>query len=157
MRSLAVTPEAPVSESAIRLSNRYDVLESEEPVMQPMSVEKREFQPRRCRSHVSNVIISGRELENDLLRVEGKVNGRRASMLIDSGSTHDFISESFVQRNNMTTHLEPDTLHVTLADGSSSSRHLQTVGPLKVVIKDFSDDQLFTVFPLTRNSYSKVK
>ena len=46
--------------------------------------------------------------------------------------------------------LEPETLHVTLADGSSSSRHLQTVGPLKVVIKDFSDDQQFTVFPLTR-------
>ena len=53
VRSLAVTPEPPVSESAIRLSNRYDVPESEEPVMQPMSVEKREFQPRRHRSHVS--------------------------------------------------------------------------------------------------------
>ena len=61
------------SYTAIRLSNRYDVLESEEPVMQPMSVEKREFQPRRRRSHVSNVIISGRELANDLLRVEEKV------------------------------------------------------------------------------------
>ena len=150
VRSLPVTPEAPVSESAIRLSNRYDMLESEEPVMQPMSVGKREFQLRRRQCHVSNLITSGRELENDLLRVKGKVNGRRATTLIDSRSTHDFISGSFVQSNNMTTHLEPETLHVTLADGSSSSRHLQTVGPLRVVIKDFSDDQLFTVFPLTR-------
>ena len=52
VRSLAVTPKATVSESAIRLSNRYDVLESEEPVMRPMSVEKREFQPRLRRVQV---------------------------------------------------------------------------------------------------------
>ena len=37
--------------------------------------------------------------EHDLLRVEGRINGRKVVMLIDCGSTHDFISESFVQRH----------------------------------------------------------
>ena len=34
------------------------------------------------------------ETEHELLRVEGKINGRRALMLIDSGSTHDFMPNS---------------------------------------------------------------
>ena len=45
------------------------------------------------------------ETEHELLRVEGKINGRRALMLIDSGSTHDFIAEQFARRVNLPTEI----------------------------------------------------
>ena len=41
--------------------------------------------------------------EHDLLRVKGKINGRKAVMLIDSGSTHDFIAGSFVNQSALPT------------------------------------------------------
>ena len=89
-------------------------------------------------------------MEHDLLRVEGRIDGRRAIMLIDSRSTHDFISEAFVQRNGLVTESKDETLKVTLADGSSTSSGLKRTGPVKVIVKDFSDTQSFTVFPLSR-------
>ena len=86
--------------------------------------------------------------EHDLLRVEGRINGRKAVMLIDCGSTHDFISESFVQRHDIRTELGSESLQVTLADGRKTSLDLKTINALRVVVKDFKDEQHFTVFPL---------
>ena len=87
--------------------------------------------------------------ENELLLVHGKINGRRATMLIDSGSTHDFISQDFVRRHNLATVSSENTLNVTLADGTCGSRPMETVGPVKIVVRDFSEEQCFTVFPLS--------
>ena len=86
--------------------------------------------------------------EHDLLRVEGRINGRKAVMLIDCGSTHDFISESFVQRHDIRTELGSESIQVTLADGRKTSLDLKTTNGLRVVVKDFKDEQHFTVFPL---------
>ena len=86
--------------------------------------------------------------EHDLLRVEGRINGRKAVMLIDCGSTHDFISESFVQRHEIRTELGSESLQVTLADGRKTSLDLKTTNALRVVVKDFKDEQHFTIFPL---------
>ena len=44
--------------------------------------------------HVSNVSVKSSN-EHELLPVECNVNGRRAVMLIDSDSTHDFNAEGF--------------------------------------------------------------
>ena len=44
-------------------------------------------------------------------------------MLIDSGSTHDFISEDFVKRHSLATTSGPDDIRITLADGFTTSRH----------------------------------
>ena len=70
------------------------------------------------------------ETEHELLRVEGKINGRRALMLIDSGSTHDFIAEQFARRVNLPTEIGSEigseNLNVTLADGASSSFPMET-------------------------------
>ena len=95
--------------------------------------------------HVSKAMTDG---EHDLLVVQGKINGRRATMLVDSGSTHDFISEDFVKRHNLVTTSVPDDMRMTLADGSTTSRQIVTTDDVKVVVKDFSETQLFTVFPL---------
>eukprot|EP00117_Sycon_ciliatum_P021713 scpid95754/ scgid18948/ len=73
-------------------------------------------------------------------------------MLIDSESTHDLVSDSFVRNHNIPTETLADTLKVTLAiaDGSSTSSSLQRIGQVRVFVKDFSDLQSFTVFPLSR-------
>ena len=148
VRSLATKRKAP-NGYPVDIRNRYSVLELEEPTLQADSEDVAEQE-----SHVSNVDIAVQDtelpLEHDLLRVEGRINGRRAIMLIDSGSTHDFISEAFVQRNGLVTESKDETLKVTLADGSSTSSGLQRTGPVKVIVKDFSDTQSFTVFPLSR-------
>ena len=90
------------------------------------------------------------ETEHELLRVEGKINGRRPLMLIDSGSTHDFIAEQFARRVNLPTEIGSENLNVTLADGASSSFPMETTHELKVIVGDFSGNQTFTVFPLHR-------
>ena len=46
----------------------------------------------------------------------------RTTILIDSVSTHDFISEDFVKRHNLATTSGPDDIRITLADGSTTSR-----------------------------------
>ena len=96
---------------------------------------------------VSNAMTDG---EHDLLLVQGKINGRRATMLIDSGSTHDFISEDFIKRHSLATTSGPDDIRITLADSSNTSRKIVTTGDVKVVVKDFSDTQHYTVIPLFR-------
>ena len=71
-------------------------------------------------------------------------------MLIDSGSTHDFISEDFIRRHSLATTSGPDDIRITLADGSTTSRQIVTTGDVTVLVKDFSETQHFTVFPLFR-------
>ena len=65
-------------------------------------------------------VIAG--TEHDLLLIDGKINGHRATFLLDSGSTHDFISESFVERHRIQMNQSSDNLHVALADGATSDR-----------------------------------
>jgi len=150
VRSLAKNIKPP----SLPLVNRFHHLEIEEPHLPTADIDD----PILASNHVSECYVSNVRVtpssansrEHDLLRVEGKINGCYAVMLIDSGSTHDFISEEFVQRSGIETRTSPDALHVMLADGTSSSSRLETTGPLKVIVKDFSETQSFTVFPLSR-------
>ena len=105
-------------------------------------------------AHVSNAMTDG---EHDLLLVQSEINGRRATMLTDSGSTHDFISEDFVKRHSLATTSGPDDILITLANGFTASRQIVTTGDVKVVVKDFSEIQHFTVFPLFRYDAILVK
>ena len=84
------------------------------------------------------------------LHVSCRINGHRAVALIDSGSTHDFISEDFARKISLATDVLPETSHVKLADGSSMSRPLEVALFVKVVIKDFNDIQQLTGYPLTK-------
>ena len=148
MRLLAT--DAPTTRARITLKNQFSDLEQEEPEDQqaPMTAGQVTSSPTVSQAaHVSNAMTDG---EHDLLLVQGKINGRRATMLLDSGSTHDFISEEFVKRHSLATTSEPDDIHITLADGSTTSRQIVTTGDVKVVVKDFSETQHFTVFPLFR-------
>ena len=71
-------------------------------------------------------------------------------MLLDSGSTHDFISTDLVKKHNISTTTGSDVLNVTLADGSVRSQPITKTDSLKTVVGDFSEHQQFLVFPMTR-------
>ena len=75
--------------------------------------------------HVSNISVKSSN-EHELLPVEDKVNGRRAVMLIDSDSTHDFIAEGFVRQYQLLNDVSGGKdLLVTLSDGSFKSHRVE--------------------------------
>ncbi len=56
-----------------------------------------------------------------LIKLPSQLNGQSATVLIDSGSSGNFISQSFVNKYNLNTQSIPHSQAVDLADGS---RHL---------------------------------
>ena len=64
---------------------------------------------------ISNVNLST-HLE-ELLRFKGKADGQEAVFLLDSGSTHDFISAEFVRKHGVETRIIDGDFSVTLARG----------------------------------------
>ncbi|XP_065198366.1 uncharacterized protein LOC135829912 [Sycon ciliatum] len=140
VRSLAVDTQAP---TPLIVFNRFEGLSVEEgDSASDPAVESSDATPK---AHISSVAMGA---EHDLLCVTGKVNGRKATMLIDPGSPHDFLSSEFVRRHNLKTDTATKELKVTLADGSSRTQPLETAGPVKVMVADFSKTQTFTVLPL---------
>ena len=69
---------------------------------------------------------------------------------LHSGSSHDFISASFVQQHGLKTQPMEDILSVTLADGRKTSEPRLTTLPLKVKLADENERLTFTVFPMSR-------
>ena len=99
--------------------------------------------PGMC--EITNVNV---DKEHNLLRIEGRIDGHKAIFLVDSGSTHDFLSEDFVNKHSI--QKVDDTLHVTLADGFTSEQPLRKTGDLKVNMDGHGERQSFTVFSLQR-------
>ena len=50
---------------------------------------------------IGNLRVNHTETEHELLRFIGKLAGKNAVFLVDSGSTHDFIAQNFVERHNL--------------------------------------------------------
>ena len=98
---------------------------------------------------ISNVTVLNDGL-SDLLRVHGRVNGHKALILLDSGSTHDFVSEDFVRKHHLETQTGDDVFTVTLADGTTNTRPHVSTKPLHLASPDLGEEQTFTVFPLSR-------
>ena len=149
MRLLATT-QAP---TPLPVANRFGALEVEDVALQEPTEQETPIAVGNCpvaeRGHVSNVSV-GNEPEHDLLRVQGEIGGRRSVMLIDSGSTHDFIADGFVRKHHLDTDASSEMLSVTLTDGSTSEVPQISTPTLKVTVGGFSEEQPFTVYPLTR-------
>ena len=68
------------------------------------------------KAQIGNVTLDKETTEHDLLRIEGKINGRKAWMLIDSGSTHDFISLDLHGRTiwKLNPKMDPSVCHLQM-------------------------------------------
>ena len=144
----ALTGDDPVP-----VANRFGALEVEDGTLQEPMEPETPIAVGNCpvaeRCHGSNVSV-GNEPEHDLLSIQGKIGGRRAVMLIDSGPTHDFIANGFVRKHHLYTDASSEMLSVTLADGSPSEVTQISTRTLKVTFGGFSEEQHFTVHPLPR-------
>ena len=94
---------------------------------------------------ISNVNQEGKD--NELLRFNEKINGHAAVILIDSGSTHDLISEESVFIQAVA---GEGQFAVTMADGRTRTESLKRTTPVTLVLPDLSEELVFTVFPLAR-------
>lgn len=97
---------------------------------------------------ISNIHLS--DHLDELLRFRGKVDGHDAMFLIDSGSSHDFISARFVREHKVQTQALEGIFSVTLADGRTTSESRLRTLPLKVKLADGNEKLTFTVFPMTQ-------
>lgn len=94
-------------------------------------------------------MLQSRELSNSLLIATLLVGGRAARTLIDSGATHNFISESWVKHAALPTQAPSGkVLSVSLADGTQ-----YTVKEVRTAVSDasiaqFSWRESFTVIPM---------
>ena len=97
---------------------------------------------------ISNVNQEGKD--NELLRFNGKINGHATVILIDSGSTHDLISEEFLRRHQIQAVAGEGQFAVTMADGRTRTESLKRTTPVTLVLPDLREELVFTVFPLAR-------
>ena len=85
-----------------------------------------------CTPGISNAACG---TQHDLLCLEGQLNGHSARMLIDSGSTHDFVATEFSRRCGMQTKESAnETLKVILADGSTSTGPLRRLEKVSLLV-----------------------
>ena len=135
--------------AAVPLSNKSGCLKNENQD-EPLDKSKEEHDVVYTAScSITNVSVREPDSlnEHELLKVEVKVHGHKAICLIDSGSSHDFIAESFVKKHGLHTSNTAD-LQVTPAD-SSKNQVSQTTVPIKTVIRDVAEMLSFMVFPLS--------
>lgn len=84
----------------------------------------------------------------DLLTFKGTINGAVATILIDSGASHDYLSSTFVAKHQIPTVEQKGNTTVSLADGSLKISN-QTTEKLELRIQTFTDKVKFHVFPLS--------
>ena len=136
------------STTSLSMSNKFHGLLLEEPLL---SEENPQFNDDPSEVHFAGGLetstTSGAK-DHEQLRLNGKINGCQAHMLLDSGSTHDFVSTEFVRRYKIPTEPGKGTFKVTLADGTSSEHQHQVTQQVKVVVGDFSEQRRFTILPI---------
>ena len=145
MRPLA-TSTAPTT-TPVLMSNKFHGLPLEEPLLPE---ENPQFNDNPSDVHVAGRLETSTASEakvHKLLRLNGKINGCQAHMLLDSGSTHDFVSAEFVRRYKIPMEPGKGTFKVTLADGTSSEHQHQVTEQVKIVVRDFSKQRRFTILP----------
>ena len=139
--------------SPIPTKNRFDVLLQEEVPTElpdqpePEALADRMQEPTPMPAEIGNIEKS---MEHDLLCFKGRINGHEAMILLDSGSTHDFISEDFVNRHGIPCESVDSDFHVCLANGTTSVQPMRTTGTVKLTISKVGEYQTLTVFPLSR-------
>lgn len=83
-----------------------------------------------------------------LITIQGSVNGRSALFLVDSGSSGDFISHSFVAKYGMSASPLSEHQQITLADGTTQSA-LGCAHGARISIDDYDDCFDLTILPLS--------
>ena len=90
--------------------------------------------------------VRAKDLSESLLKYAGHLRGCRATILIDGGSTGNFVSEAFVHRHELRKIPLDDATYVTVANGSREALQFQTE-LLKLGIQGYHQRVCLTVLP----------
>lgn len=85
--------------------------------------------------------------KNDLLILDGFINGQKAKLLLDSGASYDYVAKSFIERNKLETEVAQPR-NVTIADGTNYVTN-ELLPKAELRIGKFNDQITFHCFPLT--------
>ena len=94
------------------------------------------------------VLTSSTRFVNSLLIVKVVARGREAKALIDSGATHSFVSEMWVEKSNVPTYFTGQMITATLADGRRQVIRERKTKDQEWRIGDFCWQEPLTVIPL---------
>ena len=112
--------------------------------------------PREPRSGLKNTRnpeisnVSQEDCQNELLRFQGKIEGHKAVILLDSGSTQDLISADFVRRHRIPTTTLETQFTVTMADERTSTAGQSCTVPVTLALPNLQESRVFTVFSLAK-------
>jgi len=108
-----------------------------------------EIETKKCESNQVEMRVSS------LLKLDGLIEDRPATILIDCGASSNFIDEEFVRRQGITTELinRSDESSVKLANGDKVRIMLKTPS-LRLCLKNYSVNVNFTVMKL--NGYPAI-
>lgn len=108
-----------------------------------------EIETKKCESNQVEMRVSS------LLKLDGLIEDRPATILIDCGASSNFIDEEFVRRQGVTTELinRSDESSVKLANGDKVRIMLKTPS-LRLCLKNYSVNVNFTVMKL--NGYHAI-
>lgn len=89
-------------------------------------------------AHLELCAWSETYLGDRLIILRGRINGQDATVLVDGGSTGNFLSQRFVERHQLPTVPTTQPLEIRLADGSPITSTVKS-GLLQCKIKSYTD------------------
>ena len=93
----------------------------------------------------SGAIQNQTAIDNPLLQFKEVIGKAHCILLIDSGASSNFISQSYVSKNHITSQQTQTAYNITLADGSTY--HSNQICRVKVRINSYNDQLTFVIVP----------
>ena len=86
----------------------------------------------------------------ELFMIKGKINDHEATILIDNGCTHNFVSKEFAKRAGLKTQEAPYSYEVELADGHGTQAWEEFAAKVPISIQEYEDHIDFDIMKIGR-------
>jgi hypothetical protein len=87
----------------------------------------------------SNSLLYTLQSRHSLLEFNGLINNQNAKILFDTGATHNFIAQQFINKHHITTKPTSSTLNIQLAVADSRS-HTNETAEVQVQLGQYKDN-----------------
>eukprot|EP01018_Ginkgo_biloba_P030966 Gb_34554 [translate_table: standard] len=82
--------------------------------------------------------------------IKGKINGHDATILVDNGCTHNFVSEEFAKKEGLKTQEAPYSYEVELADGHGTQAWEEFAAKVPIDIQYYENHLDFDIMKIGR-------
>lgn len=100
----------------------------------------------------NKVILRNFETFHDveLFVIKGKINGHDATILVDNGCTHNFVSKDFAKKASLKTQEAPYSYEVELANGHGTQAWKEFPAKVPITIQEYEDHIDFDIMKIGR-------